>query len=117
MPYSLHDLDPEQDDASNEVLLVELRAPDGTGGWMDDRTLESVLHAGCLYSLSALRRLVQSRVDLGGAGFHWKSVRNKLYKVCDPLPGSKLLVVVIPVADLQALPLVSGEDPPQKRSG
>jgi len=119
VPYALAHLDPSQAEDDPELLLVELRAPDGQDGWLDDRTLSGVYHPDTktVFSLSALRRLVQARVALGaGAGPRSRNLRRALYGVCEPDSRSKLLVTVVALADLLALPLVSGEDPPETRS-
>jgi len=119
VPYALAQLDPSQADEDVELLVVELRSPSGEDGWLDDRTLTGVLHphTETVYSLSALRRLVQARVALGGAGFRSRNLRRALYGVCEPDSRSRLLVTVVALADLQDLPLVSGECPPETSSG
>jgi hypothetical protein len=119
VPYALAHLDATQADEDAELLAVELRAPGGEDGWLDDRTLTGVLHleSNTVYSLSALRRLVQARVALGGAGPRSRNLRRALYTVCEPDLHSRLLVTVVALTDLQALPLVSGEDPPETSSG
>jgi hypothetical protein len=119
VPYALAHLDASQADEDAELLAVELRAPGGEDGWLDDRTLTGVLHpdSDTVYSLSALRRLVQARVALGGAGSRSRNLRRALYNVCEPDCRSRLLVTVVALTDLQALPLVSGEDPPATSSG
>ncbi len=119
VPYALAHLDASQAEEDAELLAVELRAPSGEDGWLDDRSLTGVFHpeTDTVYALSALRRLVQARVALGGAGPRSRNLRRALYAVCEPDSRSRLLVTVVALADLQALPLVSGEDPPETCSG
>lgn len=122
VPYKLKDLDGIADDGEEELLVVELRAADGQPGWLEDRSLQGVFHVATdtIFSLAALRRLVQTRVGLlGGAGsslHKTRNIRRNLFKVCEPIAATRLLVVALPVASLRDLQLVSGEDPPRKRS-
>lgn len=96
-------------------MVVELRGPSGEDGWLDDRSLTGIFHpeTNTVYTLSVLRRLVQARVALGGAGPKSRSLRRALYSVCEPDCRSRLLVTVVVLADLRALPIVSGEDLPE----
>ena len=115
VPYALSQLDEmSQAEDNKELLVVELRAPSGDDGWLDDRTLTGVFHAdtNTVYSLSALRRLVQSRVALAGGRPRTRSMRRALYGICEPESRNKLIITVVALADLEAFPLVSGEDPP-----
>lgn len=116
VPYALGHFDSTQIDNDGELLMVELRAPDGTDGWLDDRSLTGVFHPDTqtIYSLSALRRLVQAKVTLGGgARTHSRNLKRALYNVCEPERQNKLTITVVVLADLQSFPLVSGEDPPE----
>lgn len=119
VPYSLTDLDPAQAEDDPELLVVELRAPGGEDGWLDDHSLAGIYHpeTRTVFSLSALRRLVQARVTLsGGSAPRSRSLRRALYSVCEPDSRNRLLVTLVTVADLASLPTVSGEDPPKKSS-
>lgn len=119
VPYTLDAIDPVLKEESMELMIVEIRDPDGGPGWLDNRELAFVVHGNelefTLYSLSALRRLVQGRVSFATSG-RSRNLAKALYRLCEPLPGSKLQVTVVAVSDLETLPLVAGEVPPEKRS-
>lgn len=118
VPHRLSDFEGEEQDGEEELLVVELRDAYGSPGWLEDRALDSVYHEGTdtLFSLSALRRLVQKSVVLQSNARPPRMLRRNVYKVCEPLTSARLLVAVVPVSALRDLPLVSGEDPPLKRS-
>jgi hypothetical protein len=115
VPYRLDAVDVSMRDESQELMLVEIRDNEGAPGWLDNRELVSVLHGSqeeySLYSLSSLRRLVQLRVSFATTT-RSRNLAKALYRLCEPLPGSKMQVTIIAVSDLESLALVVGELPP-----
>ncbi len=98
IPTLLADLDPDMSDATDDLIVVELRSIKGTSGWLDDRSLEGVLVGDEVLPMSALRQLVQSRVRMTGS--HGRRVSKSVYGVCNPPDCGQLLITLVPVVDL-----------------
>ena len=118
VPYKLSDIDPSLREEDDELLLVELRGLNDEG-WLDDRSLDTVLRECAdgsivFYSLSALRRLVNQKVSLSSVS-RSRNISKSLYRKCEPIFGSKLQVTVVSFADFESMPLVRGEALPTKK--
>lgn len=101
-------------DASDDLLVVELRSVEGSPGWLDDRTLSGVWIDNEVLSIVSLRRLIQKRVDTSKAPGRRVSTRS-VYASCSVPDCGGLLITLVPVSDLRLAVLEDAEAPQQKR--
>lgn len=104
-PHRLEDIPPHMPDEANELVVVEMRQPDGGVSWFEDRSLRYAIvergieRAPARLDLDELRNLVKHRVSITG---RTKQLAKALYKLCSPVQGSQWLVTLVPMDDLMA---------------
>ena len=108
VPQKVRDFDTQLEDAYDELLLVELCAPDGA--WLEDPEVAGVLVAPAAYvPLQAVRRLVQARVNLFGKPV---AQLKRLYQLVRPACAPEYALTLVSIADLPTPEPVAAASPP-----
>lgn len=108
VPQRLEDFGSQLEDPDEELLLVELSAPDGA--WLEDPEVEGVLvRPGSFVRIQAVRQLVRDRVNLFGRA---SAELKKLYQLVRPTCAPEYALALVAMDDLPPPESVDGACPP-----
>ena len=115
-PFDLAQAEKEMADAAGELIVVEMRGPNGDDQcWLDDEAVDVVDVSGgaspgplelCLLDRKQLRAWVHAKVPLSP---FVRTLTRAVYTLCAPIPGSQFLVTLVPAKDVEGF-RVSGRE-------
>lgn len=108
VPYLPRDVAHDLEDEDRELLLVELRGPDGRDSWFHAPEVQAVrieARDGTTTDvpIRPLRVLVNHRLQDDLARNTTRRLDRSVYRLCSPIRGSPLLLCLVPSADALAL--------------